>query len=349
MIFGLAATASSAVWAQSSVVLYGIVDAGVRYASYSGPMPSNDSSLWQLAQGGMANSRLGVNVNEDVNAGLKVIANLEHRFNSDTGAQSAAEFWRQSWVGLQSNQYGRLTIGRQYNLMFDAATSSYASFNYSPYIGFSPEFGLSMGTRQDNMLKYTADMGGLRGSIQLSAGEGNAPNKSRGGHLRYAAAELAVAGAYLEVFDTAGKRVKGLTMGGSWTAGPLYVVAAWARNEFDQGSLLGELFTRGLSGPNVLAPSANDVKLRSMVSGGLTYQFTPQFNLGGHYWRSTQTHQLTATTSKGDFFAAVADYAFSPRTDLYAEFDFTDFSGKVSFANAATRRYGTTLGLRHRF
>jgi len=341
------AASTSAAWAQSSVTMYGIVDAGVRYTSNA----NVGSSTKTLTPGGMSQSRLGFNVTEDLGGGLKAIANLEHRLNSDTGTVPAADFWRQSWVGLQSADFGRVTLGRQYNILFDIYTSTYASFKYSPYIEvYKPEIGLSMGARQDNMVKYLIEANGLRGEVQVSAGEGNSQNKSLGGLLRYAVGEFAVGGAYLEVTDTGGKKVKGATFGGGWTSGPWYVNASWAQNKFDQGSLLGGAYTGGLIGAGVLNTVANDVKNRDMYSVGATYQLTPQLNLGAHYWNAKQTHHNLTTTSKSGYYAAVADYAFSKRTDVYAEFDYTDFtSGAVNFANGATNRYGSTVGIRHRF
>lgn len=49
---------------------------------------------------------------------------------------------------------------------------------------------------------------------------------------------------------------------------------------------------------------------------------------------------------------AVADYAFSKRTDAYFGVDHTKVSGGSGMAldsNTATKRTGITVGLRHRF
>lgn len=346
LVLGLLAASTSAAWAQSSVQMYGIVDAAARYSSnFVSP-----GSKYTLAPGGMSQSRLGFNITEDMGGGLKAIANLEHRLNSDTGTAAAADFWRQSWVGLQSADFGRITLGRQYNILFDIYTSTYASFKYSPYIeAYKPEIGLSMGARQDNMVKYLIEANGLRGEIQVSAGEGNSQNKSMGGLLRYAMGEFAIGGAYLEVEDTSGRKVKGTTFGGGWTSGPWYINASYAQNKFDTGSLLQAAYTSGLGVP--VNAAGNSVKKREMVSVGAAYQLTTALNLGAHYWHSTQTHQLATLPgkSKGDFFAIVADYAFSKRTDAYVEVDYTKFDGAVRLSNNAEKRGNAMIGLRHRF
>ncbi|MEE9478129.1 MAG: porin, partial [Roseateles sp.] len=227
-IAALAACTSSA-WAQSSVSLYGIVDSAVRYTTNANPGQSQK----QLVPGGMSQSRLGVNVTEDMGGGLKAIANMEHRLNSDTGAIAAADFWRQVWVGLQSSDFGQIRLGRQYNILFDAYTSTFASFRYSPYIeAFKPELGMALGARQSNMVKYLAEFGSLRVELQASAGEGvpGVPDKSIGGLLRYAMGPFAVAGAYQEVQEAAGGKVKENLIGVSYTEGPWYLHAAYADN-----------------------------------------------------------------------------------------------------------------------
>lgn len=349
LALGLVAASTSAAWAQSTVQLYGIMDVGLRYTSNA----NAGTSRKLVIPGGMSQSRLGINVTEDMGGGLKAIANLEHRLSSDTGAAaSATDFWRQSWVGIQSADFGRITLGRQYNILFDIYTSTYASFKYSPYIeAYKPEIGLSLGARQDNMVKYLIESGPVRAEVQVSAGEGTGPNKSVGGLLRYADGPIAVGGAYLQVEDQLGLKVKAYTAGAAYTSGPWYLNLSWATNKFDRGGAMGTLFTAGLLGP-ILNASANDVKKRDMISAGATYQLTSQLNLGAHYWYATQTHYLAVNGGKGKshYFAVVADYAFSKRTDAYIEMDYTKFSeGSVRFANGAEKRGGAIVGMRHRF
>ncbi|MFG6416227.1 porin [Roseateles sp. DC23W] len=395
----LAAT-SSAAWAQSSVTLYGIVDVAVRYTSNA----NAGTSTKTVVPGGMSQSRLGVNIVEDMGGGLKALANLEHRLQSDTGAVSGnPDFWRQAWVGLQSSQLGQIRLGRQYNILFDLYTSTFASFRYSPYIeAYKPEIGMAMTARQDNMVKYLVQLGSVYGEIQVSAGEGQSgaaaalPNKTIGGLLRYNDGKWGAGGAYLQATEQTGKKVKATVFGGSYTDGPLYVHASWGENKFDNPfTLLNQTsagafaasaaagspanialttrgaFTSGLLGVNVFNTDSADIKKRTMIMLGATYQLTPQLNIGANVWLSEQTHYGTAQNlaapfaaalaastglstnanvkSKADFFAIVVDYAFSKRTDAYLEVDYTKTSGEVMFANGAKKRGGTMVGLRHRF
>ncbi|RZJ85552.1 MAG: porin [Massilia sp.] len=378
------AASTSAAWAQSSVTLYGIVDAAVRYTTNANPGQSQK----QLVPGGMSQSRLGVNITEDMGGGLKALANLEHRLNSDTGAASSAtDFWRQAWVGLQSSEFGQIRLGRQYNILFDVYTSTFASFRYSPYIeAYKPEIGLSMTARQDNMVKYLAQFGNFYAEVQVSAGEGQAgaaaaqPNKTMGALLRYTDGTFGAGGAYLQATEQTGRKIKATVLGASYTSGPLYVHASWGENKFDSisGLITGPTsvsdatspfriavttrgaYTSGLLGANVFNNNSTDISKRTMVMFGATYQLTPQFNLGANAWLTKQTHYGLAlaplglsttagSSSKADFYAVVADYAFSKRTDAYLEVDYTKTSGSVAFLNGAQKRGGAMLGLRHRF
>ena len=295
LVLGLLAASTSAAWAQSSVTMYGIVDVGVRLTTNAGPnAASRGESISSVIPGGMSQSRLGFNITEDMGGGLKALANIEHRLSSDTGTVAAGDFWRQSWVGLLSSDFGRITIGRQYNVLFDLYTSTFASYKYSPYSEvYKPELGMSLGARNDNMVKYALTVGGLTAEVQMSAGEGNATSvgangKSIGGMARYAMGPFAFGGAYLDVKDTAGKSAKAKILGGGYTAGPLYVSLGWARNEFESGFNPTLIATYAGSIAGALSNNVALAKDRDMWSVGATYQLTPQLNLGAHYWNAKQ-------------------------------------------------------------
>lgn len=105
---------SGAAQAQSSVALGGRVDGGVQYA--------NDGVLKvkQQSSGVYTASRLNFKGTEDMGDGLKAVFFMEHRFNEDTGAQqNAGKFWNaEVYVGLDSKNFGRITLGRQYTPAF---------------------------------------------------------------------------------------------------------------------------------------------------------------------------------------------------------------------------------------
>lgn len=137
----------------SKVEMWGIVDAAIRHTTNEG---ADKKGLTKMIGGGMSQSRWGIKVEEDLGSGTKAVAEIEHRFNTDTGDKDVtAPFFQLAYVGLQG-PYGRLTMGRQWNVLFDVVSSTYASFPYSPYMeAYKPELGMAMGARTSNALKYT--------------------------------------------------------------------------------------------------------------------------------------------------------------------------------------------------
>lgn len=179
--------------AQSKVELWGIVDVGIRHTNNEG---ADKGGLTKMIGGGMSQSRWGLNVEEDLGGGSKALAHVEHRFNADTGEKDAtAPFFQLSYVGLQG-PYGRLTMGRQWNVLFDVVTSTYASFPYSPYMdAYKPELGMAAGARSSNSLKYTLSTPSRNwvGTLQYSFAEGNNTDALERGALGTAATAQAAA------------------------------------------------------------------------------------------------------------------------------------------------------------
>ncbi len=176
VVAAMAACGMGAALAQSTpskVELWGVVDAAVRHTTNEG---ADKSGLTKMIGGGMSQSRFGINVEEDLGGGSKAIAHLEHRFNADTGMKdTTAPFFQLAYVGLQG-PYGRLTMGRQWNVLFDVVTSTYSSFPYSPYMdAYKPELGMAAGARTSNALKYTLATPDRKwvGTLQYSFGEKN--------------------------------------------------------------------------------------------------------------------------------------------------------------------------------
>lgn len=393
-LFVLSAAAMAAGWAcaqTSSVQLYGIVDVAYRHTNHEGPASDRGQSLNKMIGGGMSQSRWGINVTEDLGGGMKALVNLENRFSADSGDLNYGQpgpYFQQSWVGLQGG-FGRLTMGRQYNLLFDLVSSTYASFPYSPYMdAYKPELGMSMGSRANNMLKYMAEIGPVRGALQYSFDEGSTVDKmgaaagstgstkTAGGYLRYAANGLSAGVGYLNTKLPGGTKVDAWTLGGSYKTGALYLNLGYGLNKRDgnyplslagvvDSAVLGAYWTSPTSGgftpgagvdmanPATIANLRNHANKREMFKIGGGYQITPQINLGAHYYHAKQTGSASgAFNGKADFLVAVLDYAFSKRTDAYFAVDHTRVSGGEGMAlaaNGARNRTGITAGVRHRF
>lgn len=97
--------------AQSSVVVYGMVDASIGVENNDAP---GESSRTVVSSGTQGASRLGFRGTEDLGNGLKAIFNIEAGFAADTGVADSNLFQRRSVVGLQGD-FGTLTVGRDYS------------------------------------------------------------------------------------------------------------------------------------------------------------------------------------------------------------------------------------------
>jgi GBP family porin len=198
----LSAIAGSAS-AQSSVTVYGIMDAGIVHES-----GNPKGSVTKLTSGVTAGSRLGFRGVEDLGGGLAAVFLLETGIRIDTGgnAQGATSanpegtvFARQNFVGLKSNS-GTLTMGRQYNPYFKtvAAVDPFGAGgegNTGNVIAFTGSNG-----RSNNSIMYVSpSFSGFSGELLYGFGEVVGDSKLGSvinGAVQYASGPLMVRAAY---------------------------------------------------------------------------------------------------------------------------------------------------------
>jgi outer membrane protein OmpU len=144
------ATASQCAQAQSSVTLYGLIDAGVTYVNNTG-----GKHLYQFADGIYTGNRWGLTGSEDLGGGERAIFRLESGFGLGTGkANNNAAFSRAAYVGLSDDRLGTLTAGLQYDFINDYAASFNVSGDITGYGAHQGDYD-RMGTdRLPNTIKY---------------------------------------------------------------------------------------------------------------------------------------------------------------------------------------------------
>ncbi|MGE8487927.1 MAG: porin, partial [Paraburkholderia nemoris] len=127
--------ATTGAWAQSSVTLYGSLDAGIAYISNAG-----GHSKWIEEQGNMQPDRWGLKGVEDLGGGLKTVFQLENGFYTNTGAFAKAGtlFNRQAFVGLSSDQFGTVTLGHQTPFSFDVLGPLSTAYQAASWYAFHP-------------------------------------------------------------------------------------------------------------------------------------------------------------------------------------------------------------------
>lgn len=360
-IFLLLGFFHSAIYAQSSVRLYGIVDMGIRTTTNKG--------VTQMLGGGMAQSRWGIDIKENLGSDLELIAGLQNRVSADTGSTSTP-FFQNSWIGLHSNTWGRITLGRQFNTTFDLMASTYASFPYLPYMeAYKPELGFTAGARNNNMIKYVFEHGAIKAGVQYAFGEKGGssvqtdPN-SYGGYLRWSSNGWAIGAAHQILRLPGETKVTASTLGGSYTSGPWYFNAGFSRNTVKdinvQGATVINAYWNSETSGGFRPGSVTDInsfaQKRVMYKMGVGYQITPSTNLGMHYYHADQSQSAGGKfNAKADFFVMALHHTLSKRTSTYLALDHTRLRGgdgvyiaKVDDYNVR-RRTGATVGLLHRF
>lgn len=232
--------------AQSSVTLFGVIDASARYVKYSG------TSVKLLGTDGLSSSRLGVRGVEDLGNGLKASFWLESAVNPDTGTADNTRFWgRRATVSLLGD-FGEARLGRAKTSArlhvddFDPTSTTGLGNVAAVY----STLGSNADTlnRADNMVSYflPTNLGGIYGSVDVAAGEGSnvnlAPNAANGvnaggkklvsGRIGYKQGPLNVAGAYASTTGVGNNKYKLMTAGIAFDFGVVRPSLNYAQTEF---------------------------------------------------------------------------------------------------------------------
>ncbi len=166
--------ASGAAMAQSSVTLFGIVDAGVGRVSGGG------NSVTGVTNSGVASSRLGFRGVEDLGGGLSAGFWLEGAIQNDTGTGAGGgasgpgfEFKRRSTISLMGN-FGEVRLGRELTVGYVNSTAAdvFGDNGVGASIGKNHFAGV-IETRKGNGISYLlpTNLGGIYGQVQYVFGE----------------------------------------------------------------------------------------------------------------------------------------------------------------------------------
>jgi predicted porin len=313
-LIALAVLAASGVAsAQSSVTLYGLVDAYVGSVKSGGVTQVGVNLPAAAGGGGLNTSRFGLQGSEDRGGGLSANVLLEAGFdpstgvsnnytNPYTGATSTATFGRQSWVGL-SGGFGEVKLGKMWTPFDEVKGSGAAAFDANI---FAPAtFVWLSNTYQDrpgNAIYYsTPSFGGLTAAAMYSFGENktaaNSAGKIAAVNVAYAGGPLAVAVSYQTEKQTGGdEATKYLQVNASYDLGVVKVLGAYGRvKDLD---------------PTI--EKTNEYQL------GLDFPLTSTFTLSGGFAYSKDNGVAGGADTKRKGLGIAGLYALSKRTNLYA-------------------------------
>jgi predicted porin len=331
--------ASGAAMAQSSVTVFGVVD-----AAYSVGKGST-SNKTQLTNSGYNSSRLGFRGVEDLGGGMRAEFWLEAGVNNDNGTGSATNnnnqavtaanagtqgltFNRKSTVGLVGSM-GEIRLGRDYSPQF------YADATYDPFgtNGVATSLiayqGGNAAVRASNMIAYHSPVvGGFKVMVASYLGE-NASTAAKAGDgsgvwLNYAQGPLSAGYSSAKTTTGAGTEIKTTGFGASYDLG--------------FAKVMGESNTNSSTG-------AADLK------GTLIGALIPMAG-GTLRFSNASLKQGTAETKRN---AIGFVQPLSKRTDLYATYARNSNAGTAARAlNGATTAAGASstgydFGVKHSF
>jgi predicted porin len=249
--------------AQSSVTLFGVVDAGVTYQSATARDPLTGASVKQsktsLSNSGYNSSRIGFRGTEDLGGGLAASFWLEAPITNDDGATGISTFARRSTVSL-SGGFGELRLGRDYtptfwnDTVFDPFGTNGSGTNVISTVSGNTTLNNANYVRASNSVGYflPPNLGGFYGQLQYSFAENTSTDATSttaatsssagryiGGRFGYANGPLDVAlglGQSTVVDATALERkVQTINLGASYDFGPvkLFGELSNVQNKFD--------------------------------------------------------------------------------------------------------------------
>ncbi|SAL00860.1 porin [Caballeronia arationis] len=378
--------AAGAAQAQSSVTLYGVIDAGLGYVSRAN---TNGDHLYGMINGNLSGDRWGLKGQEDLGGGLKAIFQLESGFDVGTGRlnQGGREFGRQAFVGLTGDSWGTVTLGRQYDPSVDMVQGITAD-NYFGSIMATPGDvdNYDNDLRVSNSVKYVSpNYAGFQveGIYGFSNGAGTTgQGQTWGGGATYNNGPLGLAASYLYANNpTAGRPVTqadGSNTGwNSPSSDSLFLSPVNIGYQTAHSIGIARAAGQYAIGPVTFGASYSFAQYKSDGHSTFTsqekfstgnafvnYQLTPAMLLGLGY---TYTKASGDTAAHYNQVSLGADYSLSKRTDLYAVGAWQQASGTqknadgttTSDAQASVGSYGFSsggdhqevviVGIRHKF
>ncbi len=337
IILGVGATVACChAYAQSSVTLYGLIDESVRYQQSSN---TSSHSFVGLNEGAINGTRFGFKGIEALGGGLRAIFDLQAGFNPGTGKSDQQQqlFGRYSWVGLDSDNYGQLKLGRQYGGIYN-----FYAFHFDPIGGGNinaTDWSLFLtGIRFDNTAQYEKQLGPVDITVQHSFG-GQAGSFNSGSTTNAAAiytfttASVGLAGSQSE--DATGKKLTVGSVGGKYTVGKaifyLYGIDAHRDAGFTAAATNsgGPLSNTNIDSNATLASGKGQTSSRTdlFVRAGASYQLAPQWLFIASYAYDHAKDVAPGANGSIQTVYGIADYLLSKRTDVYLEVDESHLSG----------------------
>lgn len=363
-LVALAALAATGAFAQSSVTLYGRIDAGLTnqktVKQANGTAPSTNSTVFDLAgaQNRKTGARLGVTGVEDLGGGLKAGFVVESRVNIDASNGGTFGDTRQANINLNGG-FGTIVLGTYYNAFDDLR------YAHSPNIGGSAGgdgfegFGSTLGV-PGSTTGATYNVGALASRSQNGLGYST---PSFGGFKIRASVTSRKNNA--DVQTPAGQKTNGFGVAAGYDNGPLSVLGVFgAAKQADQatGTQIAKIndfgfnvkYDFGVAVPYfIFEQSKTNYGVGPTFIKGRGIEVGAKFPLGAFtpYVTGNFNKFSTDTAIKGKTvgFQVGTNYDISKRTSAYVALGSSKASNTTTGANAYEKKTGVALGLVHKF
>jgi Outer membrane protein (porin) len=353
--------------AETSVTLYGILDGGIGYQQIKGD--GFKTRKTGMINGVQSGNRWGLRGTEDLGNGLQAVFQLESGFDLGTGnsAQGGRLFGRQATLGLRSDAWGQLDLGRQSNIgsKYFGAIDPFAQGFGQANIGTT--FGSVNTVRWDNMVMYQTPSfsgfqfgvgysfntnGAQRSSLEIDdvvdLSEGDRNNRGITTGIRYANGPLAVALSYeQEKLGATDVSVRAYQIGAAYDFEVVKVSAAFGQTRNGMfgagiGSLDGSIDLSPADGATLDGLKYNQylVGLSAPLGAG---KILASWQMADP--RSNPDVAPDADLDKMQVYSLGYTYDLSKRTNVYV---FGSYAKDVNFLEGVKSTYAG-VGLRHRF
>ncbi|NHZ81081.1 porin [Massilia sp. CCM 8695] len=340
-------SAAGSAQAQSSVQIYGLIDAGVDYTTNTNAAGDNAT---RVISGGKNTSRWGLRGAEDLGGGLKAVFGLEGGILMDTGAADGALFKRQAFVGLDGG-FGRVVLGRSFTTTYDFVIL-FDPLGYAPNYSWatssnatgSSKYGMT--TAFDNLIKYSGKTGDFKYGATIGLGE---QAGSSADSRKYSVAGSWSRGGFSAM--GAFEQINANTLAGTGRRDETKAFHAAVDFKNAVVRLTGGMRDYKLEAAKAATP---DVRATTWWAGA-SYFATPAVTLTGAAYYVNVKNVAANTDADPIMYVARGMYALSKRTDLYlaAAYAKADNGKLVGLsrddAGFGNTQKGLTAGIQHRF
>jgi len=375
---------AGAAQAQSSVTVYGVMDAGVASVTNGtgSTTTGTNNKVTGLQDGGLSSPRLGFMGTEDLGGGMAAKFLLESELSLRNGGNnglasngaaptSPSTFNRGAWVGLSDKTFGETRLGYQNTISYDNSVEFDAlkAANMGGFAGIASagavastgnKYQTYLNTRVNSSYAYlTPVFGGfsakvVQGSTQaLGPLSGNTTSSRLTEYgVRYEGygAKVAInAGALASSAGSDGSQGSPAASGVAGTK----VLAAYGAYNFKVAEVNASRVVTTGQGTNGKDYITTGVGVRAPVSAKIT--------VGAQY--TMVDNKAITSNGGGSVIGGVAEYALSKRTTAYALAAFSNnqsssqismtstskFSAGTQVGAAGLNQTGYMIGMRHTF